>query len=394
MKIAVAAPSTIPARRANTIQVMKMAQALVQCKHEVTVLVPDLKSELKLNKSSSSQWENLANHYGIQNEFPVHWLPSFPPFRHYDFAIKVIRWTRKNRIDLVYTRMPQVAALGSSINLKTIFEVHDLPSGRIGPELFKLFLNGKGAMRLVVITKALLNELEEQFDLPKSPSFTILAPDGVDLDRYQDLPDPKTARQRLRDIRNDLKDLAPDKFTAGYTGHLYDGRGISLIIRIAASLPDANFLIVGGEPDQINQLSEAVLSKGIKNILTTGFVPNAELPLYQASCEVLMLPYQTKVAASSGGDISKFLSPMKLFEYLACGRVIMASDLPVLREVLNPKNAVLLPADMADKWLEALIEIKENPDHWNLLAETARRLSAKYSWKSRAEKIVKNLDFG
>jgi len=85
---------------------------------------------------------------------------------------------------------------------------------------------------------------------------------------------------------------------------------------------------------------------------------------------------------------------MKLFEYLACGRVIMASDLPVLREVLNPKNAVLLPADMADKWLEALIEIKENPDHWNLLAETARRLSAKYSWKSRAEKIVENLDFG
>ncbi len=102
---------------------------------------------------------------------------------------------------------------------------------------------------------------------------------------------------------------------------------------------DITFLIIGGEAGQISQLKSAVESRGLKNIYVLGFIPNAELPLYQAACDVLMMPYQGHVAASSGGDISRYLSPMKLFEYMACGRAILASDLPVLKEVLNAQNS-------------------------------------------------------
>lgn len=392
MKIAIAAPTSMPARRANTIQVMKMAQAFTRNNHEVTLLVPEFKPEIKSKNMGSTNWEYLSKHYGIQTEFPIQWLSTSPAFRHYDYAIEVIRWIRKNRMNLVYTRMPQVAALASTINQNTILEIHDLPSGRFGPRLFKWFLKGKGALRLVVITRSLLTELGVRFDLPTAPLFTIVAPDGVDLDRYVDLPGPKIARKHLMETRKDLKYLSPDKFTAGYTGHLYAGRGINLITRVAVNLPEVNFLIAGGEPEQIKQLKKFVISQEINNIFIAGFVPNAELALYQAACEALIMPYQYQVAASSGGDISKYLSPMKLFEYMACGRVILASDLPVLGEVLNSKNSVLLPADRVDKWTEALIGIKENPARWKQLAETAHQQSKEYSWESRAAKILDKLE--
>ena len=84
---------------------------------------------------------------------------------------------------------------------------------------------------------------------------------------------------------------------------------------------------------------------------------------------------------------------MKLFEYMASGRVILASDLPVLGEILNSKNALLLPTDRVDKWIEALVSVKENPSHWKLLAETARLQSRDYTWESRAAKILENLEF-
>jgi glycosyltransferase involved in cell wall biosynthesis len=122
--------------------------------------------------------------------------------------------------------------------------------------------------------------------------------------------------------------------------------------------------------------------------LLTGFVPNAELPQYQAACDVLLMPYQRQVAASSGGDISRYLSPMKLFEYLACERPIVSSDLPVLQEVLNPENAILLPGDDIDAWAAALQTLEADADLRRRLASRARQDAQQYTWEARAKKIL------
>ena len=110
---------------------------------------------------------------------------------------------------------------------------------------------------------------------------------------------------------------------------------------------------------------------------------------YQAACDILLMPYQHKVSASSGGDIVKFLSPMKLFEYLACGRAILSSDLPVLREVLNSQNAILLPADDSAAWVAAIRELKANPEKRAALAAQAQADASDYSWEARAEQIMR-----
>jgi len=398
MKIAVVAPTYLPARRANTIQVMKMVQALDKLGHEVRLAVPLGGVAIKPHS-----WEYLAHTYGlIGDEFPIEWLLVNPNLRSYDFGLKTIRWAKSWGAELLYTRHPQAAVLGSILGMATILEIHDIPQGIAGPWLFRCFLQGKGRRRLVAITRALADDLCQRFHLTRldepGSAFMVVAPDGVDLDRYMDLPAPAEARRALtlnlavmcnQPLTSDK--LSPETFTVGYTGHLYPGRGSDLLLALAERLPDMTFLLVGGEPQAVVELRQQVEAMGLNNVILTGFVSNAELPLYQAACEVLLMPYQTQVAASSGGDISRYLSPLKLFEYLACGRAILASDLPVLQEVLNFQNAILLPPDDQDAWVEVLIALCNDAQHRTALGAQARLDAEMYTWEKRASRILEGL---
>ena len=74
MKIAVIAPTHIPARRANTMQVMKMTQALASLGHTVQLIAPGLPMPGK----EGCQWEELAQQYGLLHPFPIEWLAASP----------------------------------------------------------------------------------------------------------------------------------------------------------------------------------------------------------------------------------------------------------------------------------------------------------------------------
>jgi glycosyltransferase involved in cell wall biosynthesis len=395
MKIAIIAPSHLPSRRANAFQVMKMAQAFACLGHTVRVAVPG-----KL--AQPVPWDELAHLYGLRLRFPVEWLLARSFLRRYDYGLEAVRWAQRWSADLLYTRLPQAAAIASATGLATVLEVHDLPAGAMGIWLFRQFLRGTGKRRLVAITHALASDLADKLGAPWAessqdragstdlPGFMIVAPDGVDLERYAGLPMPEQARRLLGGTSVHLP-LLPDRFTAGYTGHLYAGRGIDIILEMARRLPQVAFLLVGGEPEEVTKLRDAVQSSGLANVILTGFVPNAELPRYHAACDAFLMPYQHHVAASSGGDIARYLSPMKLFEYMACGRPILCSDLPVLREVLNPENALLLPPGDVEAWVKALESLKSNPQLQTVLGAQTLNDVKSYTWERRAQHILNGL---
>jgi glycosyltransferase involved in cell wall biosynthesis len=377
MKIAVVAPTYLPARRANTIQVMKMAQALTANGHTVNVSVPG---------EPAVSWEELAGQYGLAQPFSVTWLPVRSQLRRHDYGFSAVRWARGWGADLIYTRLPQAAAIASLQGMPVIHEIHDLPQGVLGPMLFRGFRAGRGARRLVLITYTLAEDLAEKFAIPVQTPFTLVAPDGVDLERYRQLPDQSEVRRKLRTEYS--LPIQEDSFIAGYTGHLYAGRGVELMIELAQKTPEITYLLVGGEPSASTRLNEIVNERELINVVLTGFVPNTLVPFYQTACDVLLMPYQWHVAASSGGDIGRYLSPMKLFEYLAVGRTILSSDLPVLREVLTPENAVLLPPEDVEAWTGAIEELRHNPSRRVLLGEQARADSLHFTWEARAERII------
>ena len=369
MKLALIAAAAIPAQTANSIQTMKMAQAFAGLGHSVRVFVR--------GEDPGLSWKEIAHHYGLTRRLDLHWLPNRPIFRHYDFALSAVAKGQNWEAEFIYTRLPQAAALAARRGAATIFELHDLPTGFTGPRLMRSFLRGPGAKRLVVITRALARALQTRYSLPGEKDFLLVAPDGVDLDRYEKLPTPKAARQALR---------MPEAFTVGYTGHLYSGRGIELILECARRLPAMRFLLVGGREEDVRRVQQQ--ARDLQNLQLTGFVPNAELPRYQAACDLLLMPYGRRVSASSGGDIAPYLSPMKMFEYLACGRPILASDLPVLREVLNRQNALILPVEDVSAWVETIRALQGSDKRRIELSKAAKKSATQYTWENRAVRLL------
>jgi len=395
MKVAVIAPTAIPARKANTIQVMKMTQAIASLGHQAQLIVPD---GHEVDQEVDRSWDSLANHYGLQSQFPVMWLPSNAALRKYDYAWRAVRWAKNWSADVIYTRLPQAAALASNQGQTTIFEIHDRPQGSMAPMLLRLFLRGSGAQRLIVISEALADYMNKAYQYSEVLPLMRVLPDGVDLQRYTSFPSPEVSREQLFVHMQSLNQIletqfSAELFTVGYTGHLYPGRGVSLILEIAARLPEINFLIVGGEPGDVSRVAEQVVDQKLNNLTLTGFVPNIDLPRYQAACDVLLMPYQPRVSASSGGDIGRYLSPMKLFEYMACGRVICSSNLPVLQEILTPEIAILLPPEDSGAWVTAIQEIRDDPSLRSNLSHSARVAAKEYSWENRAEKMLDGIQF-
>jgi glycosyltransferase involved in cell wall biosynthesis len=374
--IALIAPTYLPSRRANTFQVMKMAAALSETGNLVRMIVP---LPGGTHPGAPHSWSDLAVHYGLATEFEIEWISSSGAWRGYDFGLRAAARAREWGAGLVYTRHPQAAAAAGLRGLPTILEVHDFPNGRMAKRLLRLFLQSRGARRLVAVSDALLRDLQRVFPLPPAP-FAVVERDGVDLERFTDLPSPEAARATLG---------LPDRFTAGYTGHLYAGRGIDTILGMAARLPAVHFLLAGGRDADVERVRGE--SAGLDNVTLAGFIPNTALPTYQAACEVLLMPYGEKISASSGGDIAPYLSPMKLFEYLASGRAVLSSDLPVLREVLDESNAVLLPPGDIEAWADAVGALESDPARRKRLGEAGRSAASRYSWRARAERILAGL---
>ncbi len=370
MKIGCIATSRVPSDTANSIQVMKTCQALTQIGHEVSLFVPG---------DRALAWNALSDHYGLDTPFLIRWLPSRPAFRRYDFALSAVGAARRAGADLLYVWALQAAVAGQFRDLPICVELHGPPEGRIGPLLFRRLLAMPGQIRLLPITQALVDILETSYGEKMQAADVVLAPNGVDLERFRGLPEPHAARKALQ---------LPEVFTAGYTGHLYAGRGMELLEELAARFPEVQFLWVGGRPGDVMHWRRRLLERGLDNVRLTGFVDNQRLPLYQAASDVLLMPYERFIAGSSGGNSADYCSPMKLYEYLACGRPIISSDLPAIREVLNPELALLCPPEKLEAWAVALSALLKEPEKRLAFSRRAGEAATKYTWQVRAERCL------
>jgi len=370
MKIAYIAAAQIPSTRANSIQVMKVCQAFKQNGHEPRLYVPG---------RTQHTWAELSHLYGVQEEFDLRWLHTWQPARYLDFSIPAVNMAIKWEADLIYTRMLQVARVGAFYGYPVILEMHDLPSGNHGPTHFKRFIHEPTRKLLVFITRALRNLVEEQMDEKIPDEIVHIAPDGVDLERYADLPAASEARANLG---------MPQRFTALYSGSFYQGRGMQMLFELAKHFTEMQFLWVGGSPEEVETWRVRLADARIENVTLPGFVDNALLPTYQAAADILLMPYSTSIAGSSGGNIAGVTSPMKLFEYMACGRPILTSDLPVLHEVLNDQNAVFCPPDDLGAWKTSLQNLVNDAILRERLGSQALKDVVQYSWRYRMQNII------
>lgn len=370
MKITYISDSKISSRKANSIQVMRMCQGFVANGHRVTLLA--VRGEMVRDDYA---------HYGVDPCFEivkcphprVRWVGSIA---HALCALGAV--LLRPRPDLFYARYAYNLLAVSPFGIPMVLEVHDVPSRRQVAATLRHLFRRLHFIRLVAISEALAEEYQRVF--PELPSSKIVvAHDGADVPQVT----PECVSTGRRGRSGCLQ--------VGYTGHLYPGRGIDVIFSLAAEMPDVDFHIVGGTDEDIMRWQ--TVSPG-PNLFFHGYVRPGEVPQRCAHFDVLLAPYQDQVATAGGSNTVRWMSPLKLFEYMATGKAIVCSDLPVLREVLTDEvNGLLVPPADHAAWVQAVSRLKEDPALRARLGDAAEEeFLAHYTWEERAKVVLDGLD--
>ncbi|WP_162006894.1 glycosyltransferase family 4 protein [Roseimaritima sediminicola] len=178
-----------------------------------------------------------------------------------------------------------------------------------------------------------------------------------------------------------------NRLHVGYVGSFKPGKGIEHIIKVAAITTNSRiaFHVVGGSPGDIRSLRLALPN----NITFYGQVPHKDVFKYVNAFDVCLLPNQFSMRTGrQSRDIGQFTSPLKLFEYMAAGKPIIASQLPSIQEVVNNETALLVEPDDPEEWKSALITLRDNKEFRTALGRRAKtEHRAKFTWDARATRL-------
>ncbi len=188
-----------------------------------------------------------------------------------------------------------------------------------------------------------------------------------------------------------------NKTVLGFIGTFGPWHGVvelaNAIVRFYDVHPDrsgqSRFILIGDGnlmPDVQNIISASPYAD---KVIFTGTIPQHQGPEYLAACDVLLSPHVPNPDGSAF-----FGSPTKLFEYMAMGKPIIASNLNQIGQVLeHKKTAYLVEPGSVDQLADAMNTLVEQPQLCELLGENARaEVVSKYTWQIHSQKILEKLN--
>jgi len=272
--------------------------------------------------------------------------------------------------------------LGLLLRVIVIYETHS-PEYGFRRKLQKALLTSK-KIKTVVISKALKIIIQDFHHIRSKNIYVFHDAARSGRLRLDLLQRKKLSQKGLSSLFNSDN----YKKVVGYFGHLYSGRGIEVIEELAKLNPSCAFVVYGGNESDIEKYKSRNINK---NLYFMGFIHPKKVHKAMVMMDILLMPYQKSVSIGiTGVDTSRWMSPMKLFEYLSVGVPIISSNIPVLKEVLvDSKNCVLVEPDDVNAWSAALENIISNSELEEKLGLNAYNLyKDKYTWKHRAKGIL------
>lgn len=362
MKILYLAAIRLPTDRAHGLQIMKTCEAFVKEGVQIELVIPARANTLT---------EDPFTYYAVPSVFPLTVLrtPDLVRFGRIGFITSAlifserVRWLGRFRsADIVYSREAFVLLQYIFLGRKLVFEAHANPSPLAS-------FVARHAHRVVVISHALKTAYETAGVAPEK---IIIAPDAVDARAFEVTSRKEDVRQRLG--------LSAVARIVMYVGHLYARKGADTLAAAAALMPEDQVVFVGGTKSDVARFRKQWENQ--KNIHLVGHVPPTQVPQYLRAADVLVLPNSARDT-----DAREFTSPMKLFEYMASGTPIVASNVPSIREILGEQEAQFVDPDNAVALAAGVATVCAHERESSARAGAARRKAEEYTWEKRARSI-------
>ena len=364
----------ITSEKASLVQAVYMCDAFASKGVSVEMAFPAGKKE--------GSKDYLVERFGIRHEFKLSYYTKIMLFNRLGiigayFGIK--KFLMKSQADLYFTRCPMIFTFLADKRLPVIFEAHNANIHNDFELYDKFWMNKvinasrkKNCLAFITISENLGKHWAEK-GVPAS-KITALH-DGFSNGMFKDEIDKLQARSELN--------LPLESKIITYTGSLYRDREIENIINLAARFPDSLFLVVGGPQSDSDHYKSIANENEVTNIKFTGPVAHSKIPLYLYASDVLLALWSKKVPTIN------YCSPLKIFEYMAAGRNIVAHSFPTIKEVIRHQQNGLLADpddfnDLVDKTAMAL-SINDRTIEKQARDEAFRE----YPWDKRAEKILK-----
>jgi len=382
MRIAYVTRARIPSVEANAIQMLKMAAALGSLGHDVHLLTPRHPAAAR----SGAELQSLRDRHCLPATFALRYLPylSVAGRLRGSFVLVAAIEARRLGVDLIYCRDVRAASLFARLGFGVIVETHAPPSNTRAVRASRYLAGSPHLCRWVFVSAKAMALNAERIVLPEHRC--LVAHDAVDFERFDPPLTPAEARRKTA--------IPEGRPVVMHCGHLYPGRA-DLLLDAARSIPDALFAFVGGTPADIERLR--ALAQGLDNVFFAGHRPVSEVPQYVFAADVLAIAYSswTVVADRRKIPVVEYASPMKVFEYLAAGRAIVAAAWPGIAETLvHERNALLFEPDSASALVSAIRRLLDEPALRGRLGATARAEAASHTWSARAERVLAGLTRG
>lgn len=375
MRIAYVGSPELFLRGASPIHVMKMCQAMANLGVDVELILQSYDKKFDIFES-----------YGVKPNFKITTtIPSTnTSARHFIHGTysAFYTWFKKSNYDLILTRNIIYTYLSTVfLRIPTIYDAHHPLVNTAATYLFNSFKNSKYLVRFSTNSYG-LGKIYTSLGLPEDK--LVVAHNGVDLEKFKNGPSKLESRKLLN--------LPTHKKIVCYSGNSYSGRGLDLLLEVAIRLKDVLFMVVGGLESDIENYRNIARKKKAENFILVGFVPHKHVPFYLSSADVLAMPYTSRMTIQGGTAAAEFTSPIKLFEYMASCRPIVATALPTVKEILEDgRNALLIEPDSVDSLFYAIKKILEDTTLSERLALQAATDAKKYTWEERAKKILNGL---
>ena len=377
-----------PLERANGIQTMETCAALADRGHGAHLLV---RPDTHVPSREPLAFYGLPPNPRLYFERAAVFGP--PPARRAEYLAQALeRWLERGRWDIVFTRDLGVADLAlrfpAWMRPPVVYESHlyapvfaatrsEILSGARSAGALKIGRLQRRERRVwraadgyVATTGVLAGELKERFGVRPR---VITASNGVRLARTRAYAAPRRTRRPV----------------LAYAGHFYPWKGADVLVEALALLPQARGLFIGGQPGESDRLRLEARVRALAlhdRVTFVGLTPRREVPALLRQADVLVLPTVDTPSA-------RYTSPLKLFEYMAAGRPIVASDLLPLRELVSHGRTALLVTPGDPEALAAGVRsVLADPAAAESMARAAFEQAADYSWERRAERIERLFD--